>query len=131
MTAERSGAQQSAAPPRALRVLHLTSSFPRSAGDHVAPFLLDLARAQQSAGLEVAVLAPHDAGARRTEDLDGVGVHRFRYATDRWERLAYRGGLLGRSRTPAGLALVPVFFAAFTPLGLKETPPGPSTAVQV
>ncbi len=114
MTAERPGAQQSPAQPRALRVLHLTSSFPRSAGDHVAPFLLDLARAQQSAGLEVAVLAPHDAGARRTEDLDGVGVHRFRYATDRWERLSYRGGLLGRSRTPAGLALVPVFFAGFT-----------------
>ena len=55
-------------------MLHLTSSFPRSAGDHVAPFLLDLARAQQSAGLEVAVLAPHDAGARRTEDLDRIAA---------------------------------------------------------
>jgi len=114
VTAQRPGAPQSTALGRELRVLHLTSSFPRSAGDHVAPFLLDLARAQQSAGLEVAVLAPHDAGARRTEDLDGVGVHRFRYATDRWERLSYRSGLLGRSRTPAGLALVPVFFAGFT-----------------
>ena len=97
-----------------MRVLHLTSSFPRNAGDHVAPFLLDLARAQQIAGLEVAVLAPHDAGARRAEDLDDVGVHRFRYAPDRWEKLSYRGGLLGRARTPAGLALLPVFFLAFT-----------------
>jgi len=97
-----------------VRVLHLTSSFPRDAGDHVAPFLLDLAHAQDAAGLEVAVLAPHDLGARRSEDLGRVGVHRFRYAPARWERLAYRGGLLGRSRTPTGLALLPVFFAAFT-----------------
>jgi glycosyltransferase involved in cell wall biosynthesis len=97
-----------------VRVLHLTSSFPRNAGDHVAPFLLDLARAQQRAGIDVAVLAPHDAGARRSEDLYGVGVHRFRYAPDRWERLSYRGGLLGRSRTPGGLLLLPVFFVAFT-----------------
>ena len=119
MTAERSGAQPSAGPGRALRVLHLTSSFPRHAGDHVAPFLLDLARAQHAAGLEVAVLAPHDRGARRTEDFGGVGVHRFRYASDHWERLSYRGGLLGRSRTPAGLALVPVFFAGFTISALR------------
>ena len=102
-----------------MRVLHLTSSFPRNAGDHVAPFLLDLARAQQAAGLEVAVLAPHDAGARRCEDLFDVGVHRFRYAPDRWERLSYRGGLLGRARTVGGLALLPVFFVAFTVSALR------------
>ena len=97
-----------------MRVLHLTSSFPRSDGDHVAPFLLDLVRAQRCDGIDVAVLAPHDEGAPRSGDLHGVGVHRFRYAPARFERLAYRGGLLGRSRTPAGLALLPVFFAAFT-----------------
>lgn len=114
MTASRPGARQPSVRGEPLRVLHLTSSFPRNAGDHVAPFLLDLARAEQAAGLEVAVLAPHDEGAQRTEDLSGVGVYRFRYAPDRWERLSYRGGLLGRSRTPAGLALLPVFFVGFT-----------------
>lgn len=104
-----------------MRVLHLTSSFPRGAGDHVAPFLLDLARAQQTAGLDVAVLAPHDEGAARSGDLHDVGVHRFRYAPQGWERLAYRGGLLGRSRTPAGLALLPVFFAAFALAAVRLT----------
>jgi glycosyltransferase involved in cell wall biosynthesis len=102
-----------------VRVLHLTSSFPRDEGDHVAPFLLDLARAQRELGLEVAVLAPHDAGVPRAADLRGVGVHRFRYAPDRWERLSYRGGLLGRSRTPGGLLLLPVFFAAFAVSALR------------
>jgi glycosyltransferase involved in cell wall biosynthesis len=96
-----------------VRILHLPATCPRNADDHVAPFLLDLVRAQQEAGLEVAVLAPHDHGIPRSEVLHGVGVHRFRYAPDRWERLSYRGGLLGRSRTPGGLFLLPVFLGAF------------------
>ncbi|MGI8535971.1 MAG: glycosyltransferase [Mycobacteriales bacterium] len=104
-----------------MRVLHLTSSFPRSADDHVAPFLLDLARAQVQAGLDVAVLAPHDPGAPRYERLDGVHVHRFRYGPDRAERLAYRGGLVGRARTTGGLLALPLFLLAFTLAALRLT----------
>lgn len=96
----------------ALRVLHLTSSFPRHATDHVAPFLLDLARAQRAAGLEVRVLAPHDAGAARATDIDGIGVRRFRYAPSGMEVLAYRGGLMGRVRTRA-VVLLPFFLLTF------------------
>ena len=48
----------------------------------------------------------------RSGDLDGVRVHRLRVVPGRWEQLAYRGGLLGLARTPGGLALLPVFFAA-------------------
>lgn len=73
----------------------------------MAPFLLDLARAQAGAGLDVHVLAPHDAGLARAESWEGVEVHRFRYAPARWERLAYRGGLLAAARRPSGAALVP------------------------
>jgi glycosyltransferase involved in cell wall biosynthesis len=102
-----------------VRVLHLTSSFPRSAGDHVAPFLLDLARAQVDGGDEVAVLAPHDAGVPRAERLLGVEVHRFRYATDRAERLAYRGGLLGTTRTAGGLLLLPLLLVSFAAAALR------------
>lgn len=104
-----------------MRVLHLASSFPRSADDHVAPFLLDLARAQVRAGLDVAVLTPHDAGTPRHEVLDGIEVHRFRYAPDRFEQLGYRGGLLGRARTAGGLLALPLFFAAFTEATLRWT----------
>lgn len=96
-----------------LRVLHLASSFPRHADDHVAPFLLDLARAQAQAGLRVTVLAPHERGAARRERIDGVEVRRFRYAPDRLELLAYRGGLLGRARTPVGAALLPLYLLTF------------------
>ena len=106
-----------------VRVLHLTSSFPRTGTDHVAPFLLDLARAQHAAGLQVAVLAPHDAGALRQEDLDGIEVHRFRYAPARWEQLAYRGGVLGRARTGVGLVLLPVFLVVMSAALLSGTSP--------
>lgn len=96
-----------------MRVLHLTSSFPRHAEDPNGPFLLDLARVQAAAGLDVHVLAPHDAGAPRAATIDGVHVTRFRYAPARAERLAYRGGLLAGARTAPGAALVPAFLASF------------------
>ena len=102
-----------------LRVLHVTSSFPRRADDPVAPYLLDLAVAQQDAGLQVRVLAPHDAGAARSERLAGVGVRRCRYAPSAWQVLAYRGGLLGRARTPAVL-LLPALLLALAAATVSE-----------
>jgi glycosyltransferase involved in cell wall biosynthesis len=93
--------------------LHLTSSFPRDARDHVAPFLLDLAHAEQQAGIEVAVLAPHDAGLPMTDVVDGVDVRRFRYGPAPMERLSYRGGLLGSSRRIGGVML-PASLASFS-----------------
>jgi glycosyltransferase involved in cell wall biosynthesis len=74
------------------RVLHVSASFPRSANDSVAPFLLDLCRAQQAGGLHVEAVGLHDGGLATTQQLDGVTVHRARYAPDRYEVLAYRGG---------------------------------------
>ena len=95
-----------------VRVLHLTSSFPRDARDHVAPFLLDLAHAEQEAGLDVAVLAPHDKGLPTIDTVAGVEVHRFRYGPAFVERLSYRGGLVGSSRRVGGLML-PIYLASF------------------
>lgn len=77
---------------RAPRVVHLSSSWPRSEDDHVAPFLLDLVGVQRDAGWEVTVVATHDAGLPRAHEVAGVRVERFRYAPDRHEVLAYRGG---------------------------------------
>jgi glycosyltransferase involved in cell wall biosynthesis len=95
-----------------VRVLHLTSSFPRDARDHVAPFLLDLLHAEQDAGLDVAVLTPHDSNLPMRETIAGIEVHRFRYGPASMERLSYRGGLLGSSRRVGGLML-PAYLGAF------------------
>jgi glycosyltransferase involved in cell wall biosynthesis len=94
-------------------VLFLASTFPRSGEDPSAPYLADLAQALAKRDATVSVLCPHDRGTARHEAMGPVEVQRFRYAPARLERLAYRGGLLRRSRTPLGALLVPGFLAAF------------------
>jgi glycosyltransferase involved in cell wall biosynthesis len=74
---------------------------------------LDLAHAEQQAGIEVAVLAPHDADLPMSDVVDGVTVHRFRYGPSSMERLSYRGGLLGSSRRIGGVML-PAYVASFS-----------------
>ncbi len=98
---------------RRLRVLHLTTSFPRREGDPSGQFIFDLTTHLAGAGVENAVVAPHDAGAARREHLGGAHVRRFRYAPPSLEVLAHRGGIAANMRRPAGAALVPPFLAAF------------------
>lgn len=74
-----------------MRVLFLAHSFPRTAGDAAGSFLLRLAQALESEGITVQVVAPAAPGLPNAEQLDGVGVERFRYAPRRFERLAYTG----------------------------------------
>jgi glycosyltransferase involved in cell wall biosynthesis len=93
-----------------VRVLHLTSSFPRWDGDTSGLFVLDLAA---GSGLDAHVLAPHAPGAARAEMLAGVGVRRFRYAPDRLEQLAYGGGIPDNLRRPARAPLLAPFLLAF------------------
>ena len=88
----RRGPDPRPATQRAPRVVHVSSSWPRSEDDHVAPFLLDLVGVQRDAGWDVTVVATHDAGLPRVHEVAGVRVERFRYAPDRHEVLAYRGG---------------------------------------
>jgi len=77
------------------RVLCVTSNFPRWLGDSTTPFVLNLAKDLTSLGWSVDVLAPHAAGAEIFENLEGIPVHRFRYA---WpataETVCYQGGAL-------------------------------------
>lgn len=95
-------------------MLHVTSSYPRSADDASAPFLADLAVVQADAGMDVHVLCPHDRGLARHGVQGAAMMHRFRYAPERFERLAYRGGLLAMARRPAGaLLVVPYLLATF------------------
>ena len=92
-----------------MKIVHLTSTFPRQRGGPGGSFLEDLAEAQAAAGHEVTVVAPHDADLPLSDEWGSVHVRRFRYAPDRWETLAYRGGLLGTARGLRGIVLVPVF----------------------
>ena len=91
-----------------MKVLHLTSTFPRFDGDPVGTFLVDLLRAEREAGVEVRVVAPDAPGAQTS--IDGVSVRRFRASP----RLAYRGGLLAAARSPIGLTMVGPYLASMT-----------------
>lgn len=104
-----------------MRVLQLTSSFPRRAGDVSGVFILDITSTLAADGIDVTVLAPHDAGAALTEELDGVHVERFRYAPERLEVLAHRGGILAALRYPSRMLLVPPFLLGYLRAALRTT----------
>jgi phosphatidylinositol alpha-1,6-mannosyltransferase len=93
VTSCRSGGGQS--PP--LKVLVLTSTFPRWPADVEPGFVFELCR-RLVPRCQVRVLAPHFPGAKFEEEMGGVSVTRFRYWIPRWETLAYVGGILNRIR---------------------------------
>ena len=103
-----------------MKVLHLTSSFPRAKGDTAGLFLLDVTSALADAGIAVHVVAPHDAGAAEVDHLGGVDVRRFRYAPERLEKVAYRGGLLANVRKPQRALFVPSFLSGYRRGALDE-----------
>lgn len=74
----------------------LTTTFPRWKDDHEPGFVYELCRRLR--GFEVHVVAPHAKGAKENELMDGVHVHRFRYAPEHFETLAYAGGIAANLR---------------------------------
>jgi glycosyltransferase involved in cell wall biosynthesis len=74
-----------------MRVLFLTHSYPRTSGDAAGAFLLHLAIALKDQNVDVTVVAPAGDDLPADEVLDGIPVHRFRYAPKRFQRLAYTG----------------------------------------
>ncbi|MFO7684762.1 MAG: glycosyltransferase family 4 protein [Desulfobacterales bacterium] len=93
-------------------ILVLSSTYPRWQGDAEPPFVHELSR-RLANQFDVHVLAPHAPGSRTRETLDGVFVHRFRYAPGRFESLAYQGGILANlKKSPLMVGLVPFFFIA-------------------
>ena len=95
------------------RILVLTATFPRWAGDVEPAFIFDLCRELAALGRDVTVLAPHAPGARRRECMAGIEVRRFRYAPERLERLAYDGGIVANLKRHRWLhGLLPFYLLA-------------------
>lgn len=98
-----------------MKVLFLTHSFPRFAGDAPGSFLLRLAVALRNEDVQVHVVAPAADGVPTEDVIDGITVERFRYAPRKYEKLAYTGNMAQDVATSwsARLALVGYFGSDF------------------
>ena len=103
-----------------MRVLALAHSFPRTADDPVGSFILRLAVALRSEGVETRVIAPMAPGLARREAFEGIEVRRFRYAPASWETLAYQGDLKDQARSLPGMLKLSAFLVAEYVAALME-----------
>lgn len=95
-------------------LLITTSTLPVRDGDGVPRFVLDLAIALTKQ-FHVAVLAPHNSGAARTETLVGVPIRRFRYFWPERLQSLTAGGVVASNLTSWwGWLLVPPLLIAGT-----------------
>lgn len=101
-------------PAERLRILTITHNYPRFAGDRAGAFVARIAEGAAAGGHRVEVIAPHAPGIARDEQTGGVRVRRFRYAPDRWERVAYTGSLHHQTLlSPMAALAFPGFLVAF------------------
>lgn len=95
-----------------MKVLYLVSAYPRDPSDVITPWMVETIRRLAARGVEVEVLAP-SYRALGGQTVDGVRVHRFRYAPAPWETLTHDQTAPDRIRgRPAFLGLVPGYVAA-------------------
>lgn len=85
-----------------MRVLFLTHSFPRQAGDAPGSFVLRLASALRREGFDTRVVAPAAPGYPEHATLDDIPVDRFHYAPRRFETLAYTGTMASQVKASWG-----------------------------
>jgi phosphatidylinositol alpha-1,6-mannosyltransferase len=105
-----------------MKLLIITSNYPRWERDTTTPFVHNFARELVNQGVQVRVLAPHFVGAKIKEVIDGVEIRRFRY----WlpfsgQTVCYQGGALGNlSKNPINKLKLPVLVFAELLATLKE-----------
>jgi len=84
-------------PATRVRLLVVTSTYPRWQADPEPAFVHELARRLVDR-FDIQVIGPHAPGAATDQRLDGVHVHRYRYAPAAWETLVNGGGILTNLR---------------------------------
>lgn len=95
-----------------MKVLYLVSAYARDPSDVITPWMVETIRRLRPLGVEVEVLAPSYRGLC-TQLVDGVVVHRFRYAPRPWETLTHDQTAPDRIRErPVFMGLVPGYVAS-------------------
>lgn len=94
-----------------LKVLFLTSSYPRSKEDNASVFLRYMAEALASQGITIHVVAPAEGSGATT--IEGkIAVQRFQYFFRRFQKLAYGSGMIANLKRNPWLWLEVPFFIA-------------------
>ena len=95
------------------RILVVSSTFPRFTGDTEPAFVYDLCKYLVDNDIIIDVLAPHFPGLKRKEIMAGVNVYRYKYFIERFQVLAYSGGIMANlRRNPINYLLVPFFLVS-------------------
>ncbi|MDQ4106272.1 MAG: glycosyltransferase family 4 protein [Actinomycetota bacterium] len=76
-----------------MKVLFVTSTFPRSEDDDQVPWLLELALVLRDTGVDLEVLAPTYASLE-SHEVFGIPVHRYRYFTKGREVVTHEAGAM-------------------------------------
>jgi glycosyltransferase involved in cell wall biosynthesis len=95
-----------------MKVLFVVTAYPRHEGDVITPWMGETIDRLRAAGTEVEVLAPAYRGGGATS-INGVTVHRFRYAPAGLETLTHDVPAMERiRRKPPFASLLPAYVAA-------------------
>lgn len=62
-----------------MRILLITTSYPRWKGDYAGAFLHRLGKSIIKLGHELTVMVPHSRNTSLEENIDGVEIHRYKY----------------------------------------------------
>jgi glycosyltransferase involved in cell wall biosynthesis len=89
-----------------MRVLMITSSYPKWPGETTAPFIEEIARGVAARGHEVDVLLPHHPRWARPEAEGRVRLFPYRYAPDAWSLWGYAQSLESDVRVRRGVYLL-------------------------
>lgn len=102
-----------------MKILVLTSTYPRWDGDTEPKFVDNLCR-YLARDNEVHVVAPHAPNTKTNEHVAGVAIFRFRYCLENLQTLAYGGGILPNLKENRfKLLLVPLFILGQLVLTIK------------
>ncbi len=93
-------------------LLVLASTFPRWKNDNEPRFIYDLCLRLKEK-YNIILLTSHFENTKQIDKLDGLTIHRYRYAPDKLEKLVYNGGITTNLKSsPWKWLLVPPFLIA-------------------
>jgi glycosyltransferase involved in cell wall biosynthesis len=108
-----------------MRILVVSTSFPRSPGDNLSPFIWEYCLGLKKQGWDVTALVPHHKGLKREETWEGIRIIRFKYLPERYEDLAYTGGIMpGLKSRPWTFFKLPLFIRSMYAEALRVTKDG-------